>query len=68
VPGAGIDYPGDVLAQQVKLELPVSQWFPGALAARPRRFAVVLVPCRQRVMTWTFAANACRLPRLKLSA
>ena len=68
MPGAGIDYPGDVLAQQIKLELPVNQWFPGALAARPRCFAVVIVPCRHKVMTWTFATNACRLPRLKLSA
>src|SRR5690242_11383237 len=68
MPGAGIDYPGDVLAQQIKLKLPVNQWFPGALAVRPRCFAVVIVPCRHRVMTWTFATNACRLPRLKLSA
>ena len=38
MPVAGFDYPGDVLAQQIKLKLPVDQWFVRALAARFGRF------------------------------
>ena len=46
MPVAGIDYPGDVLAQQIKLKLPVDQWFLRAVAACFGRSAAVIVPCR----------------------
>ncbi len=42
MPFAGIGNPGDVLAQQIKLKLPVDQWFSGAAAACFGRFAVII--------------------------
>jgi len=41
---AGIEYPGDVLAQQIKLELPVDQRFLLGLAARLGPSAAVIIP------------------------
>jgi hypothetical protein len=41
MPLAGIGYAGDVLAEQVKLKLPVDQWFLRAVAACPGRSAWV---------------------------
>jgi hypothetical protein len=46
MPYAGFGYPGDVLAQQIKLKLPVDQWFLRVLAAWFGRFAAVIIPCR----------------------
>ncbi len=42
MPLAAFGYPGDVLAQQIKLELPVNQWFFQAVAACFGRFAVII--------------------------
>jgi hypothetical protein len=43
MPFAGFGYPGDVLAEQIKLKSPVDQWFLRALAARGR-FAALIIP------------------------
>ena len=43
MPFAGFGDPGDVLAQQIKLELPVDQWFVRAVAACFGRFAAVII-------------------------
>jgi hypothetical protein len=53
----GFGSPGDVLAQQVKLELPVNQWFLRAVAACFGRFAAVTIPCRHRKLS---SAWGCR--------
>ena len=41
---AGIGYPGDVLAQQIKLKTPVNQWFLLVLAARLGPSSAVIIP------------------------
>jgi hypothetical protein len=51
MPFAGFGYPGDVLAKQIKLELPVDQRFLRALAACP----VVSLP-------WSFRAGMASYP------
>jgi hypothetical protein len=43
MPVAGMGDPGDVLAQQVKLELPVDQWFARAVATYVGRLAAVVI-------------------------
>ena len=44
MPVAAFGYPGDVLARQIKLELPVDQWFLRAVAACFGRSAAVIIP------------------------
>ena len=44
MPFAGIGHPGDVLAQQIKLKLPVDQWFSRAVAFCLDGFAAVIIP------------------------
>ena len=44
MPFAGFGYPGDVLAQQIKLKLPVDQRFLRALAACLGPFAAAIIP------------------------
>ena len=43
MPFAGFGYPGDVLAQQIKLKLPVDQWFLRTSAACSVDFAAVII-------------------------
>jgi hypothetical protein len=52
MPVAGFDYPGDVLAQQIKLKLPVDQWFVRVAACFGRSTAVI-IPCRHRKLPST---------------
>ena len=52
MPVAGIGYPGDVLAQQVKLKLPVDQWFVRVAPCFGRSTAVI-IPCRHRKLPST---------------
>ena len=44
MPRAGIGHPGDVLAQQIELKLPVDQRFLRAVVAYPGRSAAVIIP------------------------
>jgi len=44
MPVAGFGYPGDVLAEHIKLKLAVNQRFLRALAACPRPFAAAIIP------------------------
>lgn len=43
MPFAGFGCPGDVLAQQIKLKLPVDQWFLRAIATCFGRLAAVII-------------------------
>jgi len=64
MPFAGFGYPSDVLAQRIRLKLPVDQWFLRALAACGR-FAASII--RYGIANYPPRGAAAPAPNLDLS-